>query len=296
MSEEATTPPDGGNAARLAGERLADARHAREIPLHDIAKQLHLDEYKVTALEQNNFEILGAPVFAKGYLKKYAELVGIPVDAILADYHRMNSSASTPLVVRHREPPPREIAPGPWLGGIAVVAIVAGAAWWWLSRGEEWLDQGSEPATLAPFAEEQPAAPGPDAVREAQSIPPPAGDPGGAVDTEEGETTASEVSSQSGVSEAQPPPGGAGTAVEGEVLLSVTFSGDCWTEITDAAGDRLYFGLGSAGRSVAVSGAPPLQVLLGNSANASLEVNGSHYPIPRTARRGDTARLTIADL
>ncbi len=45
-----------------------------------MAKELHLDEPKVQALEENQFDVLGAPVFAKGHLRKYAELVGVPVD------------------------------------------------------------------------------------------------------------------------------------------------------------------------------------------------------------------------
>jgi cytoskeleton protein RodZ len=80
------------------------------------------------------------------------------------------------------------------------------------------------------------------------------------------------------------------------VELRLAFSGDCWTEVTDATGKRLYFGLGSAGRDVTVEGEPPLQVLLGNSVNATLLVNGASYPIPSSARRGDTARLTITKL
>ena len=294
MSEEATTPPDGGDTGRLAGERLADARAAREIPIHEIAKELHLDEYKVRALEQNNFEVLGAPVFAKGYLRKYAALVGIPVDDILADYYRMNSSISAPLVIPHRAPPPREISPGPWLGGITIVALVAAAAWWWLSSGADWLDDEAEPAAVAPFADDQGTRSAsesqPGANQSQSTLQPPAED----VQMETPEALADEPSRQD-LAEAQPAEE-PGVLKAGEVELRVTFSGDCWTEVTDAGGDRLYFGLGSAGRSVTVSGQAPLQVLLGNSADASLEVNGSSYAIPRSARRGDTARLTITDL
>jgi cytoskeleton protein RodZ len=294
MSDEATTPPDGGDTGRLAGERLADARAEREIPLHEIAKELHLDEYKVRALEQNDFGVLGAPVFVKGYLRKYAALVGIPVDDILADYSRMNSSASAPLVIPHRARPPRGISPGPWLGGVSVVAVAAVAAWWWLSSSPDWLDQEAEPS--APFADNQkpvPAGesqPGPD--RAQAMVQPPAEDED--MEMETPEPVADEPSRQD-AAQVQPEEESGGLTA-GEVELRVTFSGDCWTEVTDAGGDRLYFGLGSAGRSVTVSGEAPLQVLLGNSANASLEVNGSIYAIPRSARRGDTARLTIADL
>lgn len=294
MSEEGTTPPDGGDTARLAGERLADARRDQEISIHEIAKELHLDEYKVSALEQNNFEVLGAAVFAKGYLRKYATLVGIPAEDILADYDRMNSSVSTPLVIPHRAPPPREISPGPWLGGITMVAVAGIAAWWWLSRGPEWLDDQTQPAAVAPFAEDQ--EPGslsetrPEPGQPQAASPAPTEDAG----TETPGSVAGEPPRED-LAQARTAEEPAATNA-GEVQLRVTFSGDCWTEVTDAGGDRLFFGLGAAGRSVTVSGAAPLQVLLGNSANASLEVNGSSYPIPRTARRGDTARLTITDL
>lgn len=286
MTEEETSPPDGGDVTPLAGKRLAEARNKRAISVDDIARQLHLDEHKVRALEQNEFDKLGAPVFTKGYLKKYAELVGVPVDDVLGDYYRLNRSVSTPLVIPRRAPPPRDISPGPWLGVIAAVVIVAGAAWWWLSGGAERSGNGTEPATLAPFAEEpvdeQPPA-GEQAAADA-SAP-------GTLDAEGLETSdPSDAVDGEAPTQAAPPSGDPGLQ---EVELRLTFSGDCWTEVTDALGDRLYFGLGSAGRAVTVSGEPPLQVLLGNAANVTLDVNGSNFPIPASARRGDTARLTI---
>jgi cytoskeleton protein RodZ len=86
------------------------------------------------------------------------------------------------------------------------------------------------------------------------------------------------------------------TAADADGLqLRLAFSGDCWTEVTDAAGRRLYFGLGTAGNEITVAGDAPLRVLLGNSNNVSVFVNGSSYPIPASARRGDTARLTLTD-
>lgn len=293
MSDEVTTPPDGEGAVRLAGERLADARSEREMPIEEIAKELHLDEYKVRALEQNDFELLGAPVFIKGYLRKYAALVGIPADDVLGDFYRMSSSASAPLVIPHRAPPPREISPGPWLGAIVVVGVVSAAAWWWLSSGQEWLDDRAEPSAPAglannpdPSRASEPrvdANPAPAALQPAEDA---AADLTGAIADEPArqDVAQAEAAEQPRVTD------------DGELELRVTFSGDCWTEITDAGGERLYFGLGSAGRSVTVSGEAPLEVLLGNSANASLKVNGSDYAIPRSARRGDTARLTIAGL
>ena len=64
-------------SAPVAGERLAIARRELQISVLEIAKELHLDEAKVRALERNEFDVLGAPVFAKGHLRKYAELVHV---------------------------------------------------------------------------------------------------------------------------------------------------------------------------------------------------------------------------
>ena len=73
-----------GSAGPVGGERLAASRRERGISVHEIAKELHLDEPKVRALEENRFDVLGAPVFAKGHMRKYAKLVGVPIDDMLA--------------------------------------------------------------------------------------------------------------------------------------------------------------------------------------------------------------------
>ena len=75
--------------------------------------------------------------------------------------------------------------------------------------------------------------------------------------------------------------------------IRLSFSGDCWTEVSDATGERLFYDLGAAGRVVSLSGEPPFRVILGDANNVSISVNGQEYPIPESARRGRLARLTI---
>ena len=76
--EDNVAAGDNESNGPLAGQRLAIARRENDISIADISKELHLDEPKVQALEENLFDQLGAPVFAKGHLRKYAELVGVP--------------------------------------------------------------------------------------------------------------------------------------------------------------------------------------------------------------------------
>ena len=78
-----------------------------------------------------------------------------------------------------------------------------------------------------------------------------------------------------------------------QVTVSLEFTEDCWTEVTDSAGERLLFNLGRAGSSVTVSGTPPLSVLLGSADGVTVTVDGQDYPIRDADRRGRTASLTL---
>jgi cytoskeleton protein RodZ len=273
----------------LAGQRLAEARRANDITIAEIAKELHLDEPKVQALEENQFEVLGAPVFAKGHLRKYAELVGMPIDEMLADYYKLNRSTGAPPVVGPRRArPPRDIALGRWIGGVMLVLILGGLSYWWTNR-EPSQEPASAAGVLEPFATEQ-AADETDGSNE--SLPPENSDdeavdviadniaaPGQAQDL------APTVVEESAVS--------SGGDIDGQVQLVMEYSGDCWTEVTDANGERLFFGLGQAGRTVSRNGTPPLRALFGDYSNVSVKVDGVEFPISASARRGKTARVTI---
>lgn len=267
----------------LAGERLAKARREQQITVLEIAKELHLDEPKVRALEQNNFDILGAPVFAKGHLRKYASLVGVNINDVLQDYYNLNRSSSMPPVVGKVRKQAQEFSPGPWIVTIVILIIAAAAYWWFVTIGmsfpissapdggiglpgidSEVVVQNSEPIVAPP-------------VQLAMDEP---------VTTDQAEFEAQAAEIVPSIIEEQP-------LIDGQIQLTMQYSGDCWTEISDASGQRLFFDLGREGSSVDLSGEPPLSALFGNSHNVSLRVNGIDYPISDADRRGVTARLTI---
>jgi cytoskeleton protein RodZ len=295
----------------LAGERLALARREKQISVDEIAKELHIDDYKVRALERNDFEVLGAPVFAKGHLRKYAQLVGVPVEDVLADYYSLNRSAGVPPLVGRARLESREINLGRWLV-VLLLLVAAGVAWWWFVEREVPVRPAATAAgtsrvalpagETADAAGDTPGDAAGDASQAAGEPPPPSGvvdEPGasapgasapGASTREEPLPAESTSPSSAGDAETYVPAAG---AVPGGVELAVTYSGDCWTEITDAAGERLFFGLGQAGRTVTVAGEAPLSVLFGNAQNVALTVEGAPYAIPAGSRRGQVARLSI---
>ena len=80
---------------------------------------------------------------------------------------------------------------------------------------------------------------------------------------------------------------------DGEARLSLVFTGDCWTEVSDATGRRLFFRMGRAGESVELTGVAPFAALFGDVDNISVSVNGNDFPVTTTSPGSRTARLTI---
>ncbi len=300
-----------------AGQRLANARRANNISMRDIAKELHLDEVKVQALEDNRFEVLGAPVFAKGYLRKYAELVSVPLDDVLADYYRLNRAVGAPPVVGpKRKRPPAEFSPVPWIAGIVTMIVVAAAAYWWLNRApapeDVTLTSSTPPLENAPAPGQSLSPSGNES--ETQPVPVPVSssadaDSESSAATDSGTAAAPSAGVAAGIAEAPPVESSGvpflaetdstddpvtGSTGAAELQLQLSFSGDCWTEVSDGNGRKLYFGLGTDGRNLTLSGVPPLRVLLGNNDNVSLLVNGQVYTARGSELRGNTARLTIS--
>ena len=153
--------PEARAEGPVGGERLAEARREKQISVLEIAKELHVEESKIRALENNDFDVLGAPVFAKGHLKKYSQLVGVNHDDVLADYYQLTRSQEMPPVIVKRKQPGRELSPGPWAAGAAVLILLAVAYWLLVERP---FATPAGPAVTAPAASQvaTPAEPGPE--------------------------------------------------------------------------------------------------------------------------------------
>ena len=275
------------SAGPRCGERLLTARQEQGVSVAEIAKELHISEQKVEALERNEFELLGAQVFAKGYIRKYAQMVRVNADELVSDYDELAAADAQP-VFKARSRPRREMSPGPWIAVIVLIIIAATVYWVITNRPEMFSPSDQQPD--APTSENtipqdntvaielrDDAAGLTDAASEAVAEVPEAAD--------EPVAEAATV-----VPAAQVP----ATAVpnEGELTLLLTFSGDCWTEISDGSGRRLYFDQGHDGRTVELSGVAPFNVLFGNAGNVTLRVNGSAYEIGPADRLG-RVRFTI---
>ena len=83
------------------GALFAQARSARGWDQKDVASRLRLDPRVISTLEEDAYAELGAPVFARSYVVRYARLLGLPEGEILERYRQ----------VAPAEPPPLRVSP-----------------------------------------------------------------------------------------------------------------------------------------------------------------------------------------
>jgi cytoskeleton protein RodZ len=66
------------------GEYLKQERELRQISLEEVAEGTKIAIYRLRAMEADRWEDLPAEVFVKGFIKSYAEFIGlVPEDVIL---------------------------------------------------------------------------------------------------------------------------------------------------------------------------------------------------------------------
>ncbi len=115
------------------GARLRAAREARGLSIEDIAERLRLNAALVLAMEQDRLALLGAPVFARGHLRNYAALVGVPEKEIMAacDVNEIPEPSFLPAL--DLQPKMRNHARWVWPVAAVLLAVAVVTIFWWLT-------------------------------------------------------------------------------------------------------------------------------------------------------------------
>ena len=87
-SQNRQPPWDGGADAEPVpfGGWLRRQRELRQVSLREIADTTKISIRYLEALEEDRFDVLPAPVFAKGFLREYARYVGLDPDEVVNTY------------------------------------------------------------------------------------------------------------------------------------------------------------------------------------------------------------------
>ena len=70
------------DAATSIGMRLRSARNAAGLSVEDVARSSRIGVGILPAIESADLAALGAPIYARGYLRAYARAVGLPEAAV----------------------------------------------------------------------------------------------------------------------------------------------------------------------------------------------------------------------
>ena len=308
------------------GARLRAGREKMGLTQLQAAEKLHVDAKVVESLEAERFDALGAPVFVRGHLKHYAELIGEHAPALLELYvgatkPTLPDLTRLPKAARRTSPSRLAVPALVVLIGFVLVGVV-----WWIAKsvgGPEGAKPkgGPQPVAIAPEITQEPAvAEGSGDVPRA--VGGPSGTPGAnpASATSGASSRALPAVKSAGAASATPgagaravpaasgsaptasssAPAAAGTATPSSTAargkpmeVTLRFSADSWVEVYDANGQKLFYDVGSASSSHTVSGTPPFRVTVANAPGVSLDVNGKSTAVPANAVKGDEAQFLI---
>ena len=74
------------------GERIRQARLKKGLKIEDVQQATKIRSKYLRAIEEGKFDVISEEVFLKGFLRVYANYVGLDGQEILAEYKRKNNS------------------------------------------------------------------------------------------------------------------------------------------------------------------------------------------------------------
>ncbi|MDM8347454.1 helix-turn-helix domain-containing protein [Pseudomonas sp. sp1636] len=305
------------------GESLREARESKGWAVEEVAAQLNLTPLRLSQIEAGAFDKLPGNTFARGYVRAYAKLLDMDQSRLVLEFDQFTGSDAVGSDVHslgHIEEPVRYSQSILRFVSFALLVVLAGVGfYWWQEQtarhaGESAVTsleqvevdgadgttqihpldepedqavlaaQGATELNLAPVTAEAATEPELDGAAEPAVVA--AAEPAAAVVQAE----------PAGATEAvSPAPANAAESLAvaaGEGLLSVSFSADCWTQVTDASGKVLFSALKRKGEALQLAGQAPLELRLGFARGAQVNYNGQAVDLaPFTT--GETARIKL---
>ncbi|HDG1671995.1 TPA: cytoskeleton protein RodZ [Kluyvera cryocrescens] len=318
--------------AQTTGVRLRNAREQLGLSQQAVAERLCLKVSTVRDIEEDKAPAELASTFLRGYIRSYARLVHIPEEELLPMMEKqapVRAAKVAPMqsfsLGKRRKKRDGWLMSFTWLVLFVVIGLTV--AWWWQNHKAQqeeittMADQssvelkasGSESqniplntgtdATSAPAAtdttadnsaatpvETAPAAtaaPTDTAQNNAVVAPSQAN-----VDATAAQTTA--PATQTAAPGALPTdPAQTAAPVADANALVMNFSADCWLEVTDATGKKLFSGLQRKGGNLNLAGQAPYKLKIGAPAAVQIEFQGKPVDLSRFIRTNQVARLTV---
>ncbi|HBM9901874.1 MULTISPECIES: cytoskeleton protein RodZ [unclassified Enterobacter] len=330
MNTEATHDQ---HEALSTGVRLRNAREQLGLSQQAVAGRLCLKVSTVRDIEEDKAPADLASTFLRGYIRSYAKLVHIPENELLPMMEKqapVRAAKVAPMQTfslgKRRKKRDGWLMSFTWLVLFVVVGLTG--AWWWQNHKAQqeeittMADQSSaelnqagndnaqsvplntdgaasssEPQTAAPDASANGAAQAPAAT--ANTAAPQSQDQNAVVspsqanvDTAANAPAATQPADNSAATLPTSPAGTATTAADPNALV-MNFSADCWLEVTDATGKKLFSGLQRKDGTLNLTGQAPYKLKIGAPAAVQIQYQGKPVDLSRFIRTNQVARLTV---
>ena len=330
MNTEATHDQ---HEALSTGVRLRNAREQLGLSQQAVAERLCLKVSTVRDIEEDKAPADLASTFLRGYIRSYAKLVHIPENELLPMMEKrapVRAAKVAPMQTfslgKRRKKRDGWLMSFTWLVLFVVVGLTG--AWWWQNHKAQqeeittMADQSSaelnqagtdnaqsvplntdgaatssEPQTAAPDATATNAAQAPAAT--ANTAAPQAQDQNAVVapsqanvDTAANAPAAAQPADNTAASLPTSPAGTATPAADLNALV-MNFSADCWLEVTDATGKKLFSGLQRKDGTLNLTGQAPYKLKIGAPAAVQIQYQGKPVDLSRFIRTNQVARLTV---
>jgi len=156
------------------GRLLHQARQDLRLAPEDVAQILHLSPKQIIALEQDDYKNLPGPTYVRGYLRNYAQLLGLSPDKVLKSYNSL-TIPSNPISMPKSAPPPQVTSSDRVIKAatLGVVAVVLGLVYLWWRSHEDVPDVAVTPPPAVVSQGPVFESPGPTAASEPPPVAPP---------------------------------------------------------------------------------------------------------------------------
>ena len=330
MNTEATHDQ---HEALSTGVRLRNAREQLGLSQQAVAERLCLKVSTVRDIEEDKAPADLASTFLRGYIRSYAKLVHIPENELLPMMEKqapVRAAKVAPMQTfslgKRRKKRDGWLMSFTWLVLFVVIGLTG--AWWWQNHKAQqeeittMADQSSaelnqagsengqsvplntdgaasssEPQTAAPDASATGAAQTP--VATANTTAPLAQDQNAVVspsqanvDTAANAPAATQPADNTAASLPTNPAGTATAAADPNALV-MNFNADCWLEVTDATGKKLFSGLQRKDGTLNLTGQAPYKLKIGAPAAVQIQYQGKPVDLSRFIRTNQVARLTV---
>jgi cytoskeleton protein RodZ len=301
-----------------AGAQLRAARESHGLSIDAVAQHLKLAPRQVRALEEEAFGQLPGRTFIRGFARNYARLMRLDPEAIVAALPDADVApsldkpslgpATRPMGELPASQQPRRSGWSRWAIPLAIAALIGAGVFYEVTRNE-----APRVADKVPASKQAPADPiGPptgvgtplpnplaDSGTTTAQTPPaepprdaPSATPATSAPTAAPGPVAAPPTSLPITAGAAPTVAASPSPASAEATLVISYRAPAWTEVRDANGQRLLIGTFPAGRSETVSGTPPLELTLGNAAQASVTWRGAAFDLAPHSK-GNVARVRL---